>query len=204
MQNNNRFILLLTFISLSIMILGCCDSKYSYYICRQKGEEALLAKKYKKAQNYYSIIYTNESKNEVVDKERTTWAFYRLGVIAEVTGDLKMAKGYYWGDDIDDGFYAEQPLVNWFAQAGWNQLDEKNCPRTLEEILEFEKTTPPENDDENITERKKEVIIPKQKLENQYKNNSGKENTNGVITKTYNKSKNLPPNRTPLPMKVYY
>lgn len=196
---------LFMFISLALSVLflttGCCSTKYSYYIYKKKGEEALLAKKYKKAQNYYSIIYTNESKKENVDREKTTWAFYRLGVIAEVSGDIKMAKGYYWGDAIDDGFYEDQPLTNWFAQAGWTQLDEYDSPRTLEEILEFEKTTPPEDEEMGTTDRKKEVILPK-------KSDKPKVNitndSSGTLIKTFSRSKSLPPRGTPKPMKVYY
>ena len=198
--------------SFSVFVLGCCESKYNYYTCRKKGEEALLAKKYKKAQNYYSIIYTNETKNETLDTERTNWAFYRLGVIAELSGDLKMAKGYYWGDAIDDGFYEEQPLISWFAQAGWNQLDENNIPRTLEEILEFEKTTPPTyeegGEDESTTttaDRKKQIILPKKYSSSENINGSNENGENkGVIRKTYKRSKHMPPYGTKPPFKVYY
>ena len=197
---------LFVFITLALSVLlfetGCCSGRYSYYIYKKKGEEALLAKKYKKAQSYYSIIYKNESSMEKIDKEKTTWAFYRLGVIAEVSGDIKMAKGYYWGDAIDDGFYEDQPLTNWFAQAGWTQLDEYDSPRTLEEILEFEKTTPPENEEVSNTDRKKEIIFSKK--DNKPSTNIANNESSGKIIKTFSRSESLPPRGTPKPLKVYY
>ena len=198
-----KYVYIFIVLALSVLFFetGCCSTKYNYYIYRKKGEEALLAKKYKKAQNYYSIIYTNESNNEKIDKEKTTWAFYRLGVIAEVSGDIKMAKGYYWGDAIDDGFYEDQPLTNWFAQAGWTQLDKYDSPRTLEEILEFEKTTPPEDEETPTTDRKKEIILPKKSDRPSVSINADGSNK---IIKTFTRSESLPPRGTPKPLKVYY
>ncbi|HPT46367.1 MAG TPA: hypothetical protein PLM07_10735, partial [Candidatus Rifleibacterium sp.] len=76
---------------------------------------------------------------EKVDQKRTTWAFYRLGVLAEVAGDIRLAKGYYWGDRIDEGFYQVNPSVDRLVQIGWQHLDEGRPPRTLEEILALEK-----------------------------------------------------------------
>ena len=149
-----------------VLLSGCCGTNYSYYVFKKKGEAALLSKNYKKAQNYFSVIYQNESKSNYVDREKTTWAYYRLGVIAELMGDLKRAKGYYWGDAIDSSFYAGIRLVNWYAQSGWKYLDGNSEARTLEEILELEKTEPPEivEEDEEESERKKEVIIPKKNV----------------------------------------
>ena len=50
-------------ISLCFLFLtGCCSPQYSYYNCRKRGEEALIAKKFIKARNYYSLIYKNENK----------------------------------------------------------------------------------------------------------------------------------------------
>ena len=192
------YALILVFISV-FLFSGCCGSKYNYYTYRSKAEEALIAKNYKKAQNYYSIIYTNESKKSNVDTEKTTWAFYRLGVISEVTGNLKMAKGYYWGDAIDEGFYDDNRLTSWFAQAGWEQLDEKNMPRTLEEILEFETTEPPEED---FVERKKDIVIPKKNDEKS--NMDGNKKNKGIVTQTINKSRIRSRRNSPDPLKVIY
>lgn len=183
-----------------LVMTGCCSSKYSYIIYKNKGETALKAKKYKKAQNYYSIIYKNESKSKNINTEHTNWAFYRLGVIAELSGDLKRARGYYWGDAIDEGFYSNERLISWYAQAGWKQMDEKETPRTLDEILEFEKTEPPEQEEEAPIERKKEIIVPKKRRVT----NVQKPNTTGVITKTYNRSVTPPDPDAPEPFKVYY
>lgn len=186
--------------ALLFLLTGCCGGRYNYYNYRKKGEEALIAKDYKKAQNYYSTIYTNESKKPNADIEKTRWAFYRLGVIAEVTGNLKMAKGYYWGDAIDEGFYEESKLTSWLAQAGWDQVEECNAPRTLEEILEFESAEPPEEED--FTERKKDIIIPHKNKEVSSLNNRSKKK--GIITRTVNKSRIRPRRNAPEPMKVLY
>ncbi len=201
-KNKYKTLLFILVTFLLLLNLGCCNTKYNYYIYKKKGEEALRAKNYKKAQSYFSLIYTNETSNEKVDTDKTTWAFYRLGVIAEVSGDLKMAKGYYWGDAIDEGFYSVNSQVNWLAQAGWNQLDGKNIPRTLEEILELEKSSPPAEDEHQATERKKEIIIQKKNSGNiKYKNNDG--NSEGV-KKVVNDSKKLPPKSFPEPFRVFY
>lgn len=187
---------------LSVVILifmtGCCASKYSYFTYRKKGEAALMAKDYKKAQNYYSIIYKNESKSEKINTERTNWAFYRLGVIAELMGDVKRARGYYWGDAIDEGFYANERLIGWYAQGGWTRMDETDTPRTLDEILEFEKTEPPEVEEAPV-ERKKEIIVQTRK-----RAVINRPNTDGVITKTYNGSVTPPAPGTPEPFRVSY
>ena len=194
---------LILFILFSIFLDGCCSPRYNYYIYKKKGENALLAKNYKKAQNFFSVIYKKESEANDIDTERTTWAFYRLGVIAELSGNLKMAKGYYWGDSIDDSFYDNQRLVNWFAQNGWKQIDEKNKARTLEEILEFEKTEPPEEkeDDEGYVERKKEEIIPKTDNRPNFERYI---DTTGIVTLTYTDSRTPPPEDVPEIFKVYY
>ncbi len=186
--------------ALLFLLTGCCGGRYNYNSYRKKGEEALLAKNYKKAQNYYSTIYTNESKKPNADIEKTRWAFYRLGVIAEVTGNLKMAKGYYWGDAIDEGFYDESKLTNWLAQAGWDQVEECNEPRTLEEILELESAEPPEEGD--FTERKKDIIIPNKNKDVSKLNKLP--NKKGIITRTVNKSRIRPRRNAPEPMKVLY
>ena len=195
-----KIISLLLVFAFVVFLDGCCGSRYNYYQYRKKGEEALIAKNYKKAQSYYSSIYTNESKKAKVDMERTTWAFYRLGVIAEVTGNIKMAKGYYWGDAIDEGFYDEQRLTCWFAQAGWQQLDEYDSPRTLEEILEFEKTEPPE--EEEFTERKKDIVIPQKNKEVSHINRDS--NKSGILIRSFNKSRIRPRRNAPEPLKVVY
>ena len=197
---DSKYYLLILAFSFLFLLVGCCGSKYNYYIYKKKGEEALLAKNYKKAQNYYSTIYTNESKKSKVDIEKTRWAFYRLGVIAEVTGNLKMAKGYYWGDAIDEGFYDEHKLTSWLAQAGWDQLDEGNPPRTLEEILELETSEPPEEGD--FSDRKKDIIIPQKNKEVSHLDN--RSSKKGIITRTANKSRIRPRRNAPEPMKVLY
>ena len=195
-----KHISILLFLFLLIFILGCCSPKYNYMLCRKRGEEALLDKKYIKARNYYTLIYTNEKKNSTIDITRTTWAYYRLGVIAEVSGNLKLAKGYYWGDSISEGFYDENPEISRLAKTGWKLIDENNKARTLEEILEFENTKPEEDKKEEVIERKKEVIIPKniKFFAPRFIDRSGE------TTKTYSDSRTPPPYDDPEPYQVYY
>ena len=111
-----------------------------------------------------------------------------------------MAKGYYWGDAIDEGFYEESKLTSWLAQAGWDQVEECNAPRTLEEILEFESAEPPEEED--FTERKKDIIIPNKNKDVSKLNKNP--NKKGIITRTVNKSRIRPRRNAPEPMKVLY
>ncbi len=195
-------IIAFSFLLVLSLLSGCCSSspKYNYYLFSKKGEDALLAKKYNKAKNYYSTIYSNEKKNKIINTERTTWAFYRLGVIAELSGNLKMAKGYYWGDKIEDGFYNDQKFTKWFAQVGWKHIDEKNTSRSLEEILELEASDPPEK--EEVKERKKEIIVSKNK--ERKINRDSNINKNGIITKTFNRSRTPAPYDSPEPMRILY
>ncbi len=187
-----------------LFITGCCSPKYSYYNCRKRGEEALIAKKYIKARNYYSLIYKNENKAKNVNEERTTWAYYRLGVISEVSGDLKLAKGYYWGDALREGFYDDYPQTGRLAKIGWKHIDENESARTLESILELENQSLDENEipEEEVIERKKEVLVPKKNSFISSKDNI--KNTDEVIIKTYSDSRTPPPRNDPEPYQVYY
>ena len=192
-------------ISLCLFLTGCCSPKYSYYNCRKRGEESLRAKKYIKARNYYSLIYKNENKEKFVNEERTTWAYYRLGVIAEVSGDLKLAKGYYWGDALKEGFYDQFPQTGKLAKIGWKQIDEKKSARTLESILELEensKNEPPS--EEVVIERTKDEIVPKKNTTYIPSNNKNLNQTEDVIIKTYSDSRTPPPRKDPEPYQVYY
>ena len=192
-------------ISLCFLFLtGCCSPQYSYYNCRKRGEEALIAKKFIKARNYYSLIYKNENKAKKVNEERTTWAYYRLGVIAEVSGDLKLAKGYYWGDSLREGFYDHYPQTGRLAKIGWKNIDDNKSARTLESILELEKNSENEIEipEQEVIERKKEVIVPKK---NSFiSSNDYLKNTEDVIIKTYSDSRTPPPRNDPEPYQVYY
>ena len=190
-------------ISLCLFLTGCCSPKYNYYNCRKRGEESLRAKKFIKARNYYSLIYKNENKEKFVNEDRTTWAYYRLGVIAEVSGDLKLAKGYYWGDALKEGFYDQFPKTEKLAKIGWKHIDEKKSARTLESILELEKNSideEPKKEDVYI-ERKKEEIVPKK---NTFRKSNVQNISEDVIIKTYSDSRTPPPRRDPEPYQVYY
>ncbi len=158
--NGWQLMLMLACLMVVLPLTGC-RSSYSYATYRAQAEAALEKNKLKKARELYSVIYQQETTAEKVDVNRTTWAFYRLGVIAEVFGDVKLAKGYYWGDRIDEGFYQANPEVDWLAQAGWQNLDEGKTTRTLDEILAFEKAgqgkAAPKQD-----RKKREVVVPRE------------------------------------------
>ena len=139
-----------------VLLTGCCGS-YNYSTYQGQAEYALAQKNFKKARELYSMIFNQESKADPVDLEKVTWAFYRLGVIAEVTGDIRMALGYYWGDKIDEGYYQEFARLNWLAQEGWNGLDTGKPPRSIEAILDLEENgRPPES--ASVERRKKEIV----------------------------------------------
>jgi len=146
-------------VALLFTVLTGCRSSYNYATFRAQAETALSGNKVKKAKELYSVIYQHENKAETPLPERTTWAFYRLGVIAEVMGDVQLAKGYYWGDKIDEGFYQVNPAVEWLAEAGWQNLDEGNPPRTLDEILELEKSGQKKTV-QTVEKKKREIVIP--------------------------------------------
>jgi len=146
-------------VALLFTVLTGCRSSYNYATFRAQAEAALSGNKVKKAKELYSVIYQHENKAETPLPERTTWAFYRLGVIAEVMGDVQLAKGYYWGDKIDEGFYQVNPAVEWLAEAGWQNLDEGNPPRTLDEILELEKSGQKKTV-QTVEKKKREIVIP--------------------------------------------
>lgn len=160
-QFSCRACLHISLLVVALLLVGLtgCRSNYSYATFRAQAEAALSGNKIKKAKELYSVIYQQENKAETALPERTTWAFYRLGVIAEVMGEVQLAKGYYWGDKIDEGFYQVNPAVEWLAEAGWQHLDEGNPPRSLDEILALEKSG--QKKTTQIAEKKKrEVVIP--------------------------------------------
>ena len=183
---------------LAILLTGCCGG-YDYSSYRSQAEYALSKKDFKKAQELYSMIFNQESKLDPTDLEKITWAFYRLGVIAEVTGDVRMALGYYWGDKIDEGYYQEYGRLNWLAQEGWNWLDAGNQPRSIETILSLEDSG--RQPDKAIAERKKKEIVV----------NRDRERTDRPVTRksnrpsaTFNRSLTPPPPNAPGPFKVFH
>lgn len=180
-------------------VTGCCRS-YSYNKYKSMAEEALRKRNFKKARELYSTIYRRENKPDGADKSRTTWAFYRLGVIAEILGDLRMAKGYYWGDKIDEGFYEEFPDTDWLAQAGWNWLDEGNQPRTLDVIFELEARGRPV--EKTVTERKKREIVVPEKAETRRPDTF--DIINSKPQRSFNRSLTPPPANAPQPFRVYH
>ena len=183
----------------AVLLLTGCGSSYDYTRYRAQAEAALENKKLKKAKELYSIIYQQETTSEKVDQKRTTWAFYRLGVLAEVAGDVRLAKGYYWGDRIDEGFYQVNPSVDRLAQIGWQHLDEGRPPRTLEEILALEKNSPAKPLS-NHERKKREVIVDTN-------NRPVAPSTSGADknhSRTFQRSLTPPPPGSPEPFRVFY
>lgn len=184
----------------SLPLLTGCSSRYSYSSYRSKAETALSKKKFKQARELYSVIYQQETAEGKDSADKAAWAFYRLGVIAEVTGDVRMAKGYYWGDKIDEGFYQAFPETDWFAQTGWNVLDQGNSPRSIESILEFEARGLPQASADNVPDRKKrEIIVPKE-----IKRQAAGTPSISKPQRTFNRSLTPPQPGVPGPFRVFY
>lgn len=183
----------------SLFAFSGCRSTYSYATYRARAENALTGNKLKQARELYSVIYQKETAADKVNVDRTTWAFYRLGVIAEVLGEIRMAKGYYWGDKIDEGYYQINPGVEWLAEAGWQHLDTGNPPRTLDEILALEKAGPRKT---SIVQekRKREIVLPEQRPADAQQP-AGKEKTH---TRTFQRHMTPPRPGTPEPFRVFY
>ncbi len=175
MKKKHNLIKLL-FVIFQIIILfgitGCC-SKYNYYMYMDNVEKALKNKNYKKAKNLTSYAYKQENLNQSNDNfDKKAWIFYRLGVIAELQGDLLSAKGYYWGDSFDEGYYSKEPKIAWLARTGWLNIDNGKKARSLEEILELETKDPPKKappKEKKVVKRKKKkkaAYVPKQRVYN--------------------------------------
>ena len=200
-QKNIKLLALLPVIILSLCFIGGCKARYRYFSFKSQAEEALQKKNLKKSAELYSIIYQHENSEKTVDTERTTWAFYRLGVIAEVSGDIRMAKGYYWGDKIDEGFYQEHARVDWLAQAAWNHLDEGLAPRSLEEILALEARGPTST--AVVPDRKKrEFTVPD--AASGVRSYANDNNPKPVRSRTFLRTRTPPKPGTPEPFRVFY
>jgi len=199
--NRRRLIFLPAFLLLGLLILavsGCCGG-YSYAKYKSQAEYALSKKNFKKAHELYSMIFNQESKLNDVDMEKVTWAFYRLGVIAEVTGDVRMALGYYWGDKIDEGYYQDNTRLAWLAQQGWDWLDTGNPPRSIETILDLEENGRPP-DTLSVERKKKEVVVSREPVRYE-KPNRRKDNRPRA---TFNRSLTPPPANARGPFKVFH
>lgn len=130
----------------AILLLGLtgCGSKYNYYMYTKNAEEALKKGDHKKAEKLISYAYIKEKNAKDYSFEKCAWLFYRLGVISEVSNGLLHAKGYYWGDQIERGFYEKDRRIAWLAKCGWEHLDNSSTGRSLAVILELERLEPPE------------------------------------------------------------
>lgn len=199
-QSNLGRMLLVVMLACFLAALTGCGSGYNYSRYRAQAESALESGKLKKAKELYAVIYQQETTSEKVDTGRTTWAFYRLGVIAEVTGDIRLAKGYYWGDRIDEGFYQVNPAVDRLVQIGWQHLDDGKPPRTLEEILALEKGGAqklPQTHDR----KKREVVIDDLRRPVSPLPTSSSDKTH---SRTFQRSLTPPPPGSPEPFRVFY
>ena len=179
-------------------IVGCRDN-YNYYRFKNRAEDALHQRNYDQVANYYSIIYERENSPDV-DPERRLWAYYRLGVVAELTGDNRIAKGYYWGDQIEEGFYAENERINWLSNVGWKNIDEGNPSRSLEEILELElRQRPPIDFEQTPVRARRPVVLPKTRA-----NVVIYDQSEPGQSRTFNRSLTPPPPGSREPFRVFY
>lgn len=182
-----------------LSFIGCCGG-YSYEKYKSKAEYELSIKNYKKVSELYSMIFNHETQQDPVDMEKVTWAFYRLGVIAEVTGDLRMALGYYWGDKIDEGYYQDFARLSWLAQQGWDWLDAGNPPRTIEKIIDLEENgrLPKVPTGER---RKKEVVVTREQERFEPPSTRNKSNRPRA---SFKRSLTPPPPNAQGPFKVFH
>lgn len=144
------------------LTLNGCGSKYSYYLYTKNAEDALKAGNHKKAKDLISYAYLEEKSLKDKNPERLTWLYYRLGVIAELSGNIFHAKGYYWGDQVEPGFYKNDLRIAWLAKTGWTRLDEGKPPRSFAEILELEEMEPPREEPKKVEKKKISKKQPKQ------------------------------------------
>lgn len=181
----------------ALFITGCRSYDYTTY--NNRAENALRDKNFGKAKELFSYIYQQEQKAEPVNERNIIWAYYRLGVIHELTGDLKLAKGYYWGDSTEEGFYSSDPKIEWFAKTGWKLLDLQKPSRSLDEIIKLELTG--KLPAQKMVRQKKQIEMPRKKRQEAPKNFQLPQNQ---PTRVFNRSLTPPPPSTPEPFRVLY
>jgi hypothetical protein len=191
----------MTFLLMLVSLAGC-GGTYRYYSYKSRAEEALRKKDFETAKDLYAIIYQQEKAAQKQDKEKICWAFYRLGVINELLGEKVLAKGYYWGDSLEEGFYAGQNQIEWFAEAGWSWLDQGNPSRSLSEILELEKKLRPARRKVALKKKKKikAVTMPLAPVRSQIQNPLPGDKP----VRVFNRSLTPPPPSFPEPFRVFY
>lgn len=192
------FLLLLT------LIVAGCGNTYRYYSFKARAEEAIKQKKYETAKDLYATIYQNEKAAAEIDQEKICWAFYRLGVVNELMGETRLAKGYYWGDSLEEGFYADQPRIEWFAETGWLGLDHGDPPRTLKQILDLEKQFRPSRKLKTV--KKKKFVKTQTKTVRPMPTFGQKQNPipTDQPVRIFNRSLTPPPSYFPEPFRVFY
>lgn len=197
-------LLLWVFIFSLPMFLAGCGNSYRYYSFKARAEEALKEKKYDRAKELYAVIYQNETRAKKVDNERICWAFYRLGVINELLGEIRLAKGYYWGDSVEEGFYAGDSQIEWLAETGWVWLDQGNPQRTLQEILDLEKQRRPAKKLAQV-KQKREIKAPKRAFK-PFPTSFPRQNPlpGDQPVRIFNRSLTPPPSSFPEPFRVFY
>lgn len=191
---------LLAFLLLLLMLTGC-GGTYRYYSFKSRAEEAMRKKDFETAKDLYAAIYQHEKAAQKPDQEKICWAFYRLGVINELLGEKVLAKGYYWGDSMEEGFYAGQNQIEWFAETGWSWLDQGNPSRSLTQILELEKKLRPARRKKILKKKKiKTVTMPALSNSGQVQNPLPSDKP----VRVFNRSLTPPPPSFPEPFRVFY
>ena len=186
------YAILLLFIPI---LCGCGGSNYKYSSLNSKAEEQLHKKRFEKAEKLFALIYKKEKAREKKEMEKILWAYYRLGVINELKGKSRLAKGYYWGDQMKRGFYSDASSINFYAKTGWKHLDDGRAPRKLPEILALEKKSG----------LKVAIKNTKKKFRKAYKRyDRSKKSSDTKQTRTFNRSLTPPRHGTAEPFKVYY
>ncbi|MBI3040008.1 hypothetical protein HYY75_13325 [bacterium] len=153
-ENGVRFFrMMVAGLFFSAFLFSGCGKNYDYYSLVEEAEKALHDRKITQTLEIYTRIFNIEKKQSEPMMDRLRWSFYRLGVLHEVSNKVKLAKGYYWGDRVEKGYYSESSRIAHFAEEGWKLLDNGNPPRSIEVILGFEAREPEENNPASITQK---------------------------------------------------
>ena len=181
----------------AVVLTTGCGNSYSYEPLRQRAEAALQQGDLAGAKKIYARIFRTEKARVPPSLDRVHWAFYRLGVIHEILNKRVLAKGYYWGDQFDKGYFDASPYVAWLARTGWERFDKNLPPRTFQEILALEAQERPAT----VASAPATAPIPAKKVT---PTAPLAPLPAGTPLRTYDRSLNLPPADVAEPFKVHY
>lgn len=192
MNKYKDFIIIIIIVHSMLFLAGC--GSFNYYSTKETAEEAMLKGNLQKAKSLFALIYKHEKTNKK-SPDHAQWAYYRLGVIHELLGKVRLARGFYWGDQMKKGFYNSTKKITWYTKYSWERLDGGELPRSLKEILDFEKKGIPRNVKIIV---KKKINIPSKPVVMSYTASDHK------FTRIFNRSLTPPPSNSPEPFKIFH